>query len=116
LLVPANPPPAVSKVADIRTIKDAMREASQLYTELARLGAAMGMLDVGGGLGVDYDGSQGSEVSVNYTMQNYANDVVAIMHDACLQKGVRGHPPVLCAHPEPPWRASLLGGNTEHGT
>jgi arginine decarboxylase-like protein len=66
-----------------------MREASQLYTELVRVGAAMGILDVGGGLGVDYDGSQGGELSVNYTMQNYANDVVAIMNDACLQKGVR---------------------------
>jgi len=87
-----------NQVADIRTIKDAMREASQLYTELVRVGAAMGMLDVGGGLGVDYDGSQGGEVSVNYSMQNYANDVVAIMNDACLQKGVRT---IILTRPQP---------------
>ena len=49
-------PTHTKQVADIRTIKDAMREASQLYTELVRVGAAMGMLDVGGGLGVEVGG------------------------------------------------------------
>lgn len=73
------------QVANISTIKDAMREASHLYAELSLLGAPMGLLDVGGGLGVDYDGTRGSPISVNYSMQNYANDVVAAVHDACLQ-------------------------------
>jgi arginine decarboxylase len=73
-----------SQISSISVIKDALREASQIYVELVKLGAAMQYLDVGGGLAVDYDGSKTTfHASKNYNMQNYANDVVAEVKDAC---------------------------------
>jgi arginine decarboxylase len=73
-----------SQISAIGVIKDAIREASQIYVELAKLGAEMKYLDVGGGLAVDYDGSKTNfHASKNYNMQNYANDVVAEMKEAC---------------------------------
>ena len=73
-----------SQISAIRTIKDAIREASQIYVQLVKLGARMQYLDVGGGLAVDYDGSKTSfYASKNYNMQNYANDIVAQVKDAC---------------------------------
>ena len=73
-----------SQVSAISVIKDALREACQIYVELVKLDAPMGYLDVGGGLGVDYDGSKtSSQGSKNYSIQNYANDVVAEVKDAC---------------------------------
>jgi arginine decarboxylase len=73
-----------SQISAISVLKDAMREAGQIYVELARLGANMQYLDVGGGLGVDYDGSRSNfHASKNYNTQNYANDVVAAIKDAC---------------------------------
>lgn len=73
-----------SQISAITTIKEAIREASYIYVELAKLGANMKYLDVGGGLGVDYDGSKTNfHASKNYNMQNYANDVVAGVKDAC---------------------------------
>ncbi|MFM2429780.1 MAG: hypothetical protein RLZZ511_993 [Cyanobacteriota bacterium] len=73
-----------SQISSISVLKDAMREAGQIYVELARLGANMQYLDVGGGLGVDYDGSRSTfHASKNYNTQNYANDVVAGIKDAC---------------------------------
>lgn len=73
-----------SQISAISVIKDALREASQIYVELVKLGANMNYLDVGGGLGVDYDGSQTNfHASKNYSTQNYANDVVAAIKDAC---------------------------------
>ncbi|MCY7382995.1 MAG: biosynthetic arginine decarboxylase [Microcoleus sp. CAN_BIN18] len=73
-----------SQISSISVIKDAIREASHIYVELAKLGANMNYLDVGGGLGVDYDGSKTNfHASKNYNMQNYANDVVAGIKDAC---------------------------------
>ncbi|MEN9228452.1 MAG: biosynthetic arginine decarboxylase [Gloeomargarita sp. GMQP_bins_120] len=78
-----------SQISAISVLKDALKEAGQIYTELMALGAPMGYLDVGGGLGVDYDGSKTNfYASVNYTMQNYANDVVAAIKDACVQKNL----------------------------
>lgn len=74
-----------SQISSISVIKDALREASQIYVELAKMGASMKYLDVGGGLGVDYDGSKTNfHASKNYNMQNYANDVVAAVKDACV--------------------------------
>ncbi|MEL7353019.1 MAG: biosynthetic arginine decarboxylase [Cyanobacteria bacterium P01_A01_bin.116] len=74
-----------SQIAAISVIKEAMREACQIYVELAKLGAPMGYVDVGGGLGIDYDGSKtSSQNSKNYSVQNYANDVVAHVKDACV--------------------------------
>ena len=66
-----------------------------MYTELARRGAGLEYLDVGGGLGVDYDGSQTNfESSVNYSLQEYANDVVYHVQSACDDAGVK-HPTII---------------------
>lgn len=78
-----------SQINDIAVLKDALQEAGQLYVELTKLGAPMGYLDVGGGLGVDYDGSRtASAASTNYTLQNYANDVVATVRECCEPHGI----------------------------
>jgi arginine decarboxylase len=78
-----------SQISSISVIKDAIREASQIYVELAKLGADMKYLDVGGGLAVDYDGSKTNfHASKNYNMQNYAYDVVAEVKEACEEKGL----------------------------
>lgn len=78
-----------SQISAISVLKEAFREAGQIYVELARLGAPMRYIDVGGGLGVDYDGSKTNlHASKNYNMQNYANDVVAAMKDACTQANI----------------------------
>ncbi len=74
-----------SQITAIRAIKDAMREARRFYVELAAAGAGLKYIDVGGGLGVDYDGSQTNfDSSMNYTVQEYANDVVS-----AIQRGLR---------------------------
>jgi arginine decarboxylase len=84
-----------SQIINIRQIKAALSEAGRVYTELARRGAGLEYLDVGGGLGVDYDGSQTNfESSVNYTLQEYANDVVYHVHRACEDAGVK-HPTII---------------------
>ena len=73
-----------SQINDIAVLKDALQEAGQIYVELTRLGAPMGFLDVGGGLGIDYDGSRtATAASTNYSLQNYANDVVATVRECC---------------------------------
>ncbi|MCS5697758.1 biosynthetic arginine decarboxylase [Cyanobium sp. FGCU-52] len=78
-----------SQINDIAVLKDALQEAGQIYVELTRLGAPMGYLDVGGGLGIDYDGSRtASAASTNYSLQNYANDVVATVRECCEPGGV----------------------------
>jgi arginine decarboxylase len=84
-----------SQITNIRKFKDALTEAARIYTELHRLGAGMKYLDVGGGLGIDYDGSQtdfGS--SINYNLQEYANDVVFRIKSICDEAGVP-HPTIV---------------------
>jgi len=84
-----------SQITNIRFIKAAVIEAARLYVELARAGAGLKYLDVGGGLGVDYDGSQTDfESSVNYTLQEYANDVVYHVQNVCDEAGV-AHPTIV---------------------
>jgi arginine decarboxylase len=78
-----------SQINDIAVLKDALQEAGQIYASLSQLGAPMGYLDVGGGLGVDYDGSRtASAASKNYSLQNYANDVVATVRECCEPWGI----------------------------
>lgn len=73
-----------SQISNISVIKNALREASQFYTEMSKLGAGMRYLDVGGGLGIDYDGSKTNfHASINYNLQEYAADVVTAIQDAC---------------------------------
>jgi len=84
-----------SQVSAIRSVKKALQEAGRIFTELARLGAPMRYFDVGGGLGVDYDGSRTNfESSVNYTVDEYAADVVAAVASACDEAGVP-HPNII---------------------
>jgi arginine decarboxylase len=78
-----------SQITNIRNIKAALTEASRIFCELHRVGAGVRYLDVGGGLGIDYDGSQTDfESSVNYTLQEYANDVVFRVKSVCDECGV----------------------------
>jgi arginine decarboxylase len=78
-----------SQISNIRSVKNALREASQFYTEVYKLGAPLKYLDVGGGLGVDYDGSQTNFASsMNYTTEEYANDVVFGVMETCDRAGV----------------------------
>lgn len=73
-----------SQIANIQDIQRGMREASRYFAELHQLGANIRVVDVGGGLGVDYEGSRSrSECSINYTLQEYANTVVRSVLDAC---------------------------------
>lgn len=85
-----------SQVCDIRNMKNALTELAHVYTELRRLGATnLDMVDVGGGLGVDYDGSQTAfESSMNYTVQEYAADVVHRIKAVCDDAGAP-HPTIL---------------------
>jgi arginine decarboxylase len=84
-----------SQITNIRNIKSALTEAARIYVELARIGANVRYLDVGGGLGIDYDGSQTDfESSVNYTLQEYANDVVFRVKSVCDEAGVP-HPTII---------------------
>ena len=73
-----------SQITNIRQVKAAVNEAARVYVDLKRAGAGLKYLDVGGGLGIDYDGSQTDfESSVNYTLQEYANDVVYHIQNVC---------------------------------
>ncbi len=84
-----------SQITAIRAIKDALREASRIYVELHAMGAHMRYLDCGGGLGVDYDGSQTNfHSSVNYTLEEYAADIVSQVAEACNGRGVP-HPDIV---------------------
>jgi arginine decarboxylase len=84
-----------SQIPNIRIVKGALNEAARIYVELARLGAGLEYLDVGGGLGVDYDGSQTNfESSTNYTLEEYANDVVYHIQTVCDEAGVP-HPTIV---------------------
>jgi arginine decarboxylase len=84
-----------SQITNIRRIKTAVTEAARVYSELVKAGAGLRYLDVGGGLGVDYDGSQTDfESSANYTLQEYANDVVYHVLNVCEEAKV-AHPTIL---------------------
>ena len=84
-----------SQIPNIRIVKGALNEAARVYVELVKAGAGLKYMDVGGGLGVDYDGSQTNfESSVNYTLQEYANDVVYHLQTVCDEAKVP-HPTIV---------------------
>lgn len=85
-----------SQVTNIRHIKTAIREASQFYVQMHKMGFPVDFIDAGGGLGVDYDGtrSASSESSVNYSMQEYVNDVIYQIMDAADRNGLP-HPNII---------------------
>jgi arginine decarboxylase len=84
-----------SQISAIRSVKEAVKEAGRYYVELVNMGVPLKYLDVGGGLGVDYDGSQTNfSSSMNYTMQEYANDVVYGVKEQC-ELGRAPHPTLL---------------------
>ncbi|HET9485327.1 MAG TPA: arginine decarboxylase, partial [Xanthomonadales bacterium] len=84
-----------SQISNMRDIAQGVREATQYFVELSRLGMDIRYMDVGGGLGVDYEGTRSrSEFSINYGLEQYASTIVAPIAEACAQHGLR-HPHVL---------------------
>ena len=80
-----------SQITKIRRIKTAIREAAQFYVQLTQMGFDIDFMDIGGGLGVDYDGTRNSVSgsSMNYSIQEYANDAVSTIVDACVKNGIK---------------------------
>lgn len=76
-----------SQITKIRRIKNALREATQFYVQLSKMGFSIEFIDIGGGLGVDYDGTRNSasESSMNYSIQEYANDAISALVDVCVK-------------------------------
>jgi arginine decarboxylase len=84
-----------SQVPDILTVKKAVQEAARFYAKLHKMGFAIEFMDVGGGLGVDYDGSRSAfDSSTNYTLQEYTNDIVYYIGDVCNAEKVP-HPNII---------------------
>ncbi|HLG18807.1 MAG TPA: biosynthetic arginine decarboxylase [Bdellovibrionota bacterium] len=84
-----------SQVTEIRKIKEAIKEGARVYAKARKMGVPIEYLNVGGGLGIDYDGSKtSSDASVNYTMEEYANDVVYNIADVCENEHVP-HPKIV---------------------
>ncbi len=84
-----------SQITKIRKIKNGLRECSQFYVQLKKLGCNIQFVDIGGGLGVDYDGSRtSSPSSINYSIQEYVNDAIYMIQDAC-DKNDLPHPNIV---------------------
>ena len=84
-----------SQVPDILTVKKAVQEAARFYAKLVKMGFAIEFMDVGGGLGVDYDGSRSAfDSSTNYSLQEYTNDIVYYIADVCNAEKVP-HPDIV---------------------
>ena len=84
-----------SQITKIRKIKNALRECSQFFVQVKKLGCNVEFVDIGGGLGVDYDGSRTfSPSSLNYTIQEYVNDAVYMIADACEKNNLK-HPNII---------------------
>ncbi|HKI97943.1 MAG TPA: biosynthetic arginine decarboxylase [bacterium] len=84
-----------SQINNIRRVKEAMQEVARYYVELHRLGCSIGYVDVGGGLGVDYDGTRSTfGFSVNYDEEEYARDIVSMLAETCQAEGLP-HPNII---------------------
>ncbi len=84
-----------SQITNIRRIKDSLKEVGRFYSELMKLGCNIQYIDVGGGLGIDYDGSRSTFASsTNYSVQEYANDVVYHLLEICKAEGLP-HPNII---------------------
>ncbi len=84
-----------SQISDVRSLKGAVIELARVYVELRRMGAGLNTVDAGGGLGVDYDGSAtANDSSTNYSLQEYANNIVFHVGQACDDAGVE-HPTLI---------------------
>jgi len=83
-----------SQVPTIQSIKSSLKEGARFFAELFELGAKPKYMDVGGGLGVNYDGSGNSDSSVDYSDQEYANDVVYTIKSICDEKSI-SHPHIV---------------------
>lgn len=78
-----------SQITDIKRIKNAMKESARVYSKIRQLGIPIEFLDIGGGMGVDYDGSKTNfDASINYTMQEFANDVIYTIKAVCDEENV----------------------------
>ncbi|KAF1687016.1 arginine decarboxylase [Pseudoxanthomonas broegbernensis] len=78
-----------SQISNVRDIANGMREAVRYFSELSRLGAKVRYMDVGGGLGIDYEGTRSrSECSINYGLSQYASNIVQPLAEACAQQGL----------------------------
>uniref|UniRef100_A0A5B6ZLJ3 Arginine decarboxylase n=1 Tax=Davidia involucrata TaxID=16924 RepID=A0A5B6ZLJ3_DAVIN len=86
-----------SQIPSTTLLADGVGEAAQIYCELVRLGACMRVIDIGGGLGIDYDGSKSadSDISVSYNLEEYASAVVQAVQFVCNRKSVKH--PVICS-------------------
>lgn len=83
-----------SQITSIQAVKTSLREGARFFAEVRALGADLKYIDVGGGLGVDYDGSGSSDSSINYSEQEYANDVVSIIQEICDEREIP-HPHIV---------------------
>jgi arginine decarboxylase len=84
-----------SQIANIRDIQRGMREAGRFYQELRRLGADIHVVDAGGGLGIDYEGTRSRhDCSMNYSVQEYARNIVRTLHETCLEHDLP-HPEIF---------------------
>ncbi|KAK4804796.1 hypothetical protein SAY86_004613 [Trapa natans] len=86
-----------SQIPSTTLLADGVGEAAQIYCELVRLGAQMQVIDIGGGLGIDYDGSKSSDsdISIGYSLQEYASSVVHAIQAVCDRRSVKH--PILCS-------------------
>ncbi|NLM17923.1 MAG: biosynthetic arginine decarboxylase [Candidatus Riflebacteria bacterium] len=84
-----------SQITNIRKIKNALRETAQFFVQMNKLGCNVRYVDIGGGLGIDYDGTRSTvSSSMNYSVQEYANDAVSALYDAAEKNGLE-HPHII---------------------
>lgn len=83
-----------SQITEITAVKKATVESMRVFVELSKLGAPLECIDIGGGMGVDYDGGSGSDSTINYSVREYASDVVYRIKQICDENGLN-HPMIF---------------------